>query len=51
MEISQALNLWEPRFELERVVVNRIEAGKLSIEVIGKYLLNGEAVRLEGIVF
>ncbi len=51
MEISQALALWEPRFALERVVVNRIGSGKLSIEVIGKYLLNGEAVHLEGIVF
>ena len=50
MEISKALALWEPRFELEHVGVNRLATGKLSIEVVGKYLLNGETIELEGIV-
>ncbi|WDD98361.1 GPW/gp25 family protein [Thalassomonas actiniarum] len=50
MDISQALALWEPRFELESVSVSKVESGKLGLDIIGRYLLNGEPVKLEGLV-
>jgi phage baseplate assembly protein W len=50
MAVSQALLRWEPRFELQSVAVSKIDNGKLTLDVSGFYLLNGEAVTLEGIV-
>ena len=50
MDISQSLALWEPRFELESVAVSKVASGKLGLDITGRYLLNGEAVQLEGLV-
>ena len=50
MDISQSLALWEPRFELESVAVSKVESGKLGLDITGRYLLNGEPLKLEGLV-
>ena len=47
--ISNALEKWEPRFELESVAVQPTSPGKLSIDISGLYLINGELVLIEGI--
>ena len=50
MAVSQALLRWEPRFELESVAVAKIDNGKVTLDISGKYLLNGETLTLDGIV-
>lgn len=50
MAVSQALLRWEPRFELESVAVSKIDNGKITLDIRGIYLLNGEALTLDGIV-
>ncbi|MFT4927014.1 MAG: phage baseplate assembly protein W [Phenylobacterium sp.] len=50
MAVSEALSLWEPRFELESVAVARVDSGKIALDIHGKYLLNGETLTLDGIV-
>lgn len=47
--ISNALERWEPRFELESVAVQPTGAGKVSIDIKGLYLINGEPILIEGI--
>lgn len=49
MTIAEALEKWEPRFQLDGVAVHPAGEGKLSIEIKGLYLINGEPVTIEGI--
>ena len=49
MTIANALEKWEPRFQLDGVAVHPAGEGKLSIEIKGLYLINGEPVTIEGI--
>ncbi|WP_046005615.1 GPW/gp25 family protein [Pseudoalteromonas rubra] len=51
MVISNALELWEPRFRLEGVAVHPAGNGKLSITIEGLYLISGQPVTIEGIQF
>src|SRR5450830_1065938 len=37
-EIARALARWEPRFKLERVRVLGVMDGRISMELVGKYL-------------
>jgi phage baseplate assembly protein W len=50
MAVSQALLRWEPRFELQSVAVSKVESGAVTLDISGIYLLNGEALTLDGIV-
>lgn len=50
MATSEALLRWEPRFELQSVSVEMIANGKLSLELKGLYLIDGNTVTLDGIV-
>lgn len=47
---AEALILWEPRFELIRVQVERIDVGELEINVEGRIVHTGEAIILDGLV-
>ncbi|MCF6435243.1 MULTISPECIES: GPW/gp25 family protein [Pseudoalteromonas] len=49
LAISEGLEKWEPRFRLESVAVHPAGSGKLSIDINGLYLINGEPVIIEGI--
>ncbi len=48
-DIVEALFIWEPRFELEQVFVQNIEKGKITIDLEGSLLRNGEKISLENI--
>jgi len=48
--IAEALDRWEPRFRLARVVTVQAQAGRLIVDLEGDYLPAGDTVMLEGIV-
>ena len=48
-DIVEALFTWEPRFEIAQVTVQSIESGKITIDLEGSFLSNGEKVTLENI--
>jgi phage baseplate assembly protein W len=48
-DIVEALFIWEPRFELDQVLVQSISPGKITIDLIGSFLSNGEKITLENI--
>ena len=49
LDIVESLFTWEPRFELEQVAVNGMETGKITIDIEGSFLSNGEKITLENI--
>lgn len=48
--VAEALNKWEARFKLEKVKVEEIKEGKVTILLEGIYLPNNENIVFEGIV-
>lgn len=49
--VAEALDRWEPRFKLERIVTVSAVAGKLAVNLIGRYLPEGREITVEGVVF
>lgn len=49
LDIVESLFIWEPRFELDQVAVQSIENGKITIDLEGSFLSNGEKITLENI--
>ncbi len=48
--VAEALDKWEPRFRLTKVKAYQAEAGKLTIDCYGIYLLTGDEVSFEEIL-
>lgn len=46
---AKALMTWEPRIDIEEVVLRTYEPGHIVIDLTGRYLPNGLEVTLEGI--
>ena len=49
LDIVESLFIWEPRFEVDQVVVGEIHQGKITIDLIGSFLKSGEKKTLENI--
>jgi hypothetical protein len=49
LDIVESLFIWEPRFELSQVAVDGIENGKITIDLEGSFLSNGQKITLENI--
>ncbi len=48
-DVVEALFTWEPRFEVEQVTVQSIEKGKITINLEGNYVKDGQKIVLENI--
>jgi phage baseplate assembly protein W len=48
-DIIEAIFIWEPRFEVEQVIVQNITNGKIIIDIEGALLRNGKKITLENI--
>lgn len=48
-DVIEALYDWEPRFEVIQVTVQSLTQGKLTLDLEGRYLANGQIIKLEGI--
>ena len=49
LDIVESLFIWEPRFELDQMVVQNIEIGKIIIDLEGSFLNSGQKIALENI--
>jgi uncharacterized protein len=47
---AEALGDWEPRLKVDRVTVDKVSAGVLTLTLQGTYLPDGQPVTMEGIV-
>ena len=49
--VAEALQKWEPRFKLTKVIVKSLDAaGHIILNLVGKYLPEGKEITLDGIV-
>lgn len=48
--VAEALIKWEPRFQLTRVQVEAVTAGRVLIALEGMYVPEGNAITLEGLI-
>lgn len=48
--VAESLDLWEPRIQLQQVDITSAVVGSITLSITGKYLIDGQAVRLDGIV-
>ena len=48
-DVVEALFTWEPRFEVTQVTVQSIEKGKITIDLEGSYVKDGQKIVLENI--
>ncbi|MDA0902624.1 MAG: GPW/gp25 family protein [Proteobacteria bacterium] len=49
LDIIESLFTWEPRFEVEQMIVQDINKGKIILDIQGSFLSNGEKITLENI--
>lgn len=48
---ATALDRWEPRLKLEKVIIDAVNVGgQISMSLIGYYVVNGERVAINGLV-
>lgn len=47
---AEALDRWEPRFKLVTCKAVAFEPGRVELELVGKYLIDGQTIKLSGIV-
>lgn len=45
-----AVRKWEPRISVESVSLAIYEPGRVEVDLVGKYLPDGQAITIEGIV-
>lgn len=48
--VAEALDLWEPRFKLEKVQALSAEPGRLELELTGQYLPDGKTITIDGVI-
>lgn len=48
-DIVEAISTWEPRFEVEQVILQSIDKGKIVIDLEGSYVKDGQKITLENI--
>lgn len=48
--VADALDQWEPRFQLELVQAVSAAPGRLELDLTGKYMIDGQTITLDGIV-
>ncbi len=47
---AEALEKWEKRFKLEKVKVEGVKEGKVTLDLEGLYLPMGRKIRFDGVV-
>lgn len=47
--VAEALDKWEPRFRVEKITINSIKEGHITLSLIGKYLITQQRISLEGL--
>ena len=48
--VAEAIDKWEPRFKLEKVAIDSIKEGHITLSLSGKYLITQERIVLEDLV-
>lgn len=47
---ADAIDKWEPRFKLEKITINSIKDGHITLSLTGQYLITQQKIVLEDLV-
>lgn len=47
--VAEALDRWEDRIQVQQVDITSAAVGSITLSITGKYLVDGQTVRLDGI--
>lgn len=45
--VADAIDKWEPRFKVEKITINSIKEGHITLSLIGRYLITQQKISLE----
>lgn len=48
--VADAIDKWEPRFKVEKIAINAIKEGHITLSLIGKHLITQQKIAFEGLV-
>jgi phage baseplate assembly protein W len=48
--VAEAIERWEPRFDLKKITVDEVKDGRITLSLSGVYLITQMRVNLQGIV-
>lgn len=48
--VAEALEKWEPRFETQKIKIEAIKDGRITLSLIGKYRITQQKIALEKLV-
>lgn len=48
--VASAIDKWEPRFKVEKIAINSIKEGHITLSLIGKYLITQQKIALEDLI-
>jgi phage baseplate assembly protein W len=48
--VAEAIERWEPRFDLKKVTVDEVKGGHITLSLSGVYLITQMRVNLQGLV-
>ena len=48
--VAEAIDKWEPRFKVEKIAINSIKEGHVTLSLVGTYLITQQKIALEDLV-
>jgi phage baseplate assembly protein W len=48
--VAEALERWEPRFDLKKVTVDEVKDGRITLSLSGAYLITQQRVDIKGVM-
>jgi phage baseplate assembly protein W len=48
--VAESLGRWEPRLKLEKIIIEEIKEGKITLSLRGLYLLTQQTVNIERLI-
>jgi phage baseplate assembly protein W len=48
--VAEAIERWEPRFDLKKITVEEIKGGHITLSLFGNYLITQQKISLNGVV-
>lgn len=48
--VTTAIDKWEPRFKVEKIAINSIKEGHITLSLVGKYLITQQKIALEDLI-
>lgn len=48
--VADAIDKWEPRFKIEKIVINSIKEGHIILSLVGRYIITQQKIALEDLI-